>query len=189
MQNRHLTRFTRIARVTFHEAGGEFANSRLARAIKIAILSSETNVMDHSNGQSSFDTNRRMIPDGTIITPVLCRGCLKLLESAFDKKGKKKETKTENSVVVASKRTPCITRRLLYTEWGTVLFTLKWLSANLERRPSFNQAGQFKQPGFTQRNHLIFDVKHDYRITVRNSRLFVQVASGARNFQMVYLPS
>lgn len=84
---------------------------------------------------------------------------------------------------VTSKRTPCITRRLLYTEWGTVLFTLKWLSANLERWPSFNQAEQFKQPGFTQRNHLIFDVKHDYRITVRNGRLFVQVASGAVIFK------
>lgn len=69
------------------------------------------------------------------------------------------------------------------TEWGTVLFTLKWLSANLERWPSFNQAEQFKQPGFTQRNHLIFDVRHDHRITVRNGRLFVQVASGAVIFK------
>lgn len=43
-------------------------------------------------------------------------------------------------------RTHCITRRFLYTEWGTVLFTLKWLSANLEQWPSFNQAEQFKQP-------------------------------------------
>jgi len=43
-----------------------------------------------------------------------------------------------------------------------VLFTLKWLSANLEQWPSFNQVEQFEQPGFTQRNHLIFDVKHDY---------------------------
>lgn len=86
-----------------------------------------------------------------------------------------------------SKRTPCITRRLLYTEWGTILFTLKWLSANLEQWPSFNQAEQFKQPGFTQRNYLIFDVKHDYRITVHNSRLFVQVASGAVIFKWYIL--
>lgn len=90
--------------------------------------------------------------------------------------------------LASNKQTPCITRRFLYTDWGIVLFTLKWLSANLELWPSFNQAEQFKQPGFTQRNHLIFDVKHDYRITVRNSRLFVQVASGAVIFKWYIFP-
>jgi len=48
----------------------------------------------------------------------------------------------------------------IYKMGYPVLFTLKWLSANLELWPSFNQAEQFKQPGFTLRNHLIFDVKH-----------------------------